>query len=213
MTRKKLIPEFPSDYLGSNAEIYDSEKWMERNQKRTTLQCIQYLIDKKLGYFQEEKPFLVLDLGCGTGFSCEILLNYGYRVIGIEILKDMINLALPKKRAMMNNNIELILADINYTPLKPNSINHILSVSAYNFITQDRKSLDAKRKVMNNTAKYLNKLLKENGRIVIEFYPKNDEELTAFKSSFINNGFDGFIVKKNPNQKSGQTFLLLKKIK
>ncbi|MHA1479787.1 MAG: hypothetical protein ACTSPU_16480, partial [Promethearchaeota archaeon] len=65
-------------------------------------------------------------------------------------------------------------------------------------------------KTVNNTASYLKKVLKPNGRIVIEFYPKDEKELNAFISSFKENGFDGFTVKKDPNQKSGQTFLLLK---
>ena len=58
---------------------------------------------------------------------------------------------------------------------------------------------------------YLKKILKPNGRIIIEFYPKDEEELNLFISSFNNNGFDGFMIKKNPAQKAGQTYLLLKK--
>ena len=47
--------------------------------------------------------------------------------------------------------------------------------------------------------------------IVIEFYPANQEELELFKASFTTNGFEGFLIKKKETQKSGQTFLLLKK--
>ncbi len=214
MTRnKKSIPEFPIDYLGKNAEVYDSQKWMERNQKRTTQQCIHYLFDDKLGILKREISYLILDLGAGTGFSSEIIFEYGFRVVGIEILEDMMELALRKKREYISPNLELILADINYIPLKPNAIDHVISVSAYNFIIHETENLGDKRKVVNNTAKYLNTLLKKNGRIIIEFYPKDDEELAFFKDSFINSGFDGYFIKKHQQQKSGQTFLLLKKIK
>jgi len=103
------------------------------------------------------------------------------------------------------------MADINYLPLKTDSIDHIISVSAYNFITYGTHSLREKRKVVNNTAKYLNKLLREKGRIVIELYPESDDELDLFTSSFTKNGFEGYMIKNNPEQKSGQTFLLLKK--
>jgi ATP-dependent DNA ligase len=68
-----------------------------------------------------------------------------------------------------------------------------------------------KVKLLNDTAKNLHNILKENGRIVIEFYPKDEKELNIFNKSFINNGFEGFMVKKNPSQKAGQTFLLLRK--
>ncbi len=215
MTRKNTFPIFPQDYIGKNAELYDSKKWMERNQKRTTLKCLSYLLDEKLSKIESEnqggKRYLILDLGCGTGFSSEILMDYGFKVIGVDILGDMLSLANAKKKMASNNNLELILADINHLPLKKNSIDHAISVSAYNFIIYEKKTLRDKKKVVNKTAKQLNVVLKKKGRIIIEFYPKDEDEFNLFKNSIINNGFKGYIVNKNPKQKSGQIFLLLKK--
>ncbi|MFW9899462.1 MAG: class I SAM-dependent methyltransferase [Candidatus Thorarchaeota archaeon] len=210
----RKIPQFPSDYIGSKAEEYDRQKWMERNQKRTTLKCIQYLFDTKLGKennsIRRNIQYIILDLGCGTGFSSEALIENGFRVIGVDILSDMLTIANQKKKIIENSNLELILADINYLPLKFNSIHHIISISTYNFITHEKYGRE-KRKVVNNTAKYLNKILKGSGRVIIEFYPENEEELDLYNSSFVNNGFEGFLVKKKQNQKAGQTYLLLKK--
>lgn len=215
MERKNKLPKFPDSYIGEDAKKYNNQKWMERNQKKTTIKCIEYLFDKKLGVerglLQEHDSNLILDLGCGTGFSSETLIENGFRVIGIEVLADMIKKAKHKQKLLEINDLELIMADINYLPLKTDSIDHIISVSAYNFITYGTHSLREKRKVVNNTAKYLNKLLKEKGRIVIELYPESDDELDLFTSSFTKNGFEGYMIKNNPEQKSGQTFLLLKK--
>ena len=156
--------------------------------------------------------YSIVDLGCGSGFSSEIIVESGHRVIGIDILIDMLSKAKTKKKILENKkNIELILADINYLPLRKASINHIISISAYNFIIYGTKTLRDKFKTANNTAMYLKKVLKPKGRIIIEFYPKDDKELELFTSSFNNNGLDGFMIKKNPAQKAGQTFLLLKK--
>ncbi|MHA1436150.1 MAG: class I SAM-dependent methyltransferase [Promethearchaeota archaeon] len=215
MTRKNSIPRFPYSYIGKKAIQYNSQKWMERNQKRATLLSLQYLFDKKLGVndIQEDKKYLILDLGCGTGFSSDILIEYDYKVIGIDILIDMLRLASEKKKEYHYKNLELILADIKYLPIRSLSVNHVISISAYNFIINDSQSSEVKEKIMSNTAKYLNKILKKNGRIVIEFYPKNTNELEAFTKSFINNGFKGYMIKSKPNQKSGQIFILLKKIK
>jgi len=217
MSDHDSTPKFPDSYLGNNSLDYDSSIWMERNQKKTTILCLQYLFDERLDELEKldylkDAPFYVVDLGCGTGFSTEILLERGFRVVGIDVLLDMLSKVKTKKNYMKNqNNLELILADINYIPLRNSSINHALSISAYNFITHKADSIRDKIKIANNTAKYLYKLIKLNGRIIIEFYPKNDNELEIFTSSFKNNGFSGFVVKQNPNQKSGQTFLLLKK--
>ena len=217
MSKHNSTPKFPDSYLGNNSLDYDSSIWMERNQKKTTLHCLQYLYDKKLDNLEkpnllEDEPFFILDLGCGTGFSTEILVEKGFRVVGIDVLNDMISKVKTKKKHLKNQNkLELILADINYIPLRSASINHAISISAYNFITHRAESIRDKTKIANNTANYLYKLLKPDGRIIIEFYPKDDNELEMFSSSFNTNGFNGFVVKQNPNQKSGQTFLLLKK--
>ena len=217
MVRKNQLPQFPKDYLNEKAEEYDSSKWMERNQKHSTLLSIQYLFDEKLVNQNEKKgkneeKSLILDLGCGTGFSSEILIESGFNVIGVDILPDMLVKAREKKEIQKSSQIfELILADINYLPVRLASIDHIISISAYNFIIYRKDNYGGKVKQLTETARYLNKLLKKTGRIIIEFYPKDDHELDIFKNSFITNGFDGFMVKNNPKQKSGQTFLLLKK--
>jgi len=214
MTRKNKIPKFPNSYIGDKAKEYDRQKWMERNQKRTTHKVLEYLIDKKLGEhdIQQDYSCLILDLGCGSGFSSEVLIENGFRVIGIEILKDMLSLAKKRKKLLEYTNLDLILADINYLPLKPKKIDHIISVSAYNFITHHSSSLREERKIVNNTAKDLYRILKNEGRIIIELYPKDDKDLDLFKSSFTSNGFDGFMIKNDENQRGGQTFLLLKKL-
>lgn len=217
MVKKNQLPQFPSDYLNEKAEEYDSSKWMERNQKRSTLLSIQYLYDEKLvdqdeGDIKNSSNLLILDLGCGTGFSSEILIESGFKVIGVDILPDMIVKAKEKKDILKSPKIfELILADINYLPVRLNSIDHIISISAYNFIIHGKENYGKQVKQLTETAENLNNILKKNGRIIIEFYPKDDGELKIFKNSFINNGFDGFMVKNKPKQKSGQTFLLLKK--
>lgn len=217
MTRKTKLPKFPDSYLGERSFEYANSKWMERNQKRTTMVCLQYLYDEKLDKigktdFLDENSYLILDIGCGTGYSSEILIDSGLRVIGIDILSDMLIKAKTIKDCSVNGlNLDLILADIKYLPLRYNSIDHLISVSSYNFILHEKKEQKEKEKIVNNTAKFLSQILKSNGRMVIEFYPNSPGELNLFISSFINNGFTGFMIKKHPKQRKGQTFLLLKK--
>ncbi|NHJ23669.1 MAG: class I SAM-dependent methyltransferase [Candidatus Lokiarchaeota archaeon] len=217
MSENNRLPKFPDSYIGDKAKEYNNSKWMERNQKKTTLLCIQYLYDTKLDLLStqdilEDKEYIILDLGCGTGFSSEVLAESGFRVIGVDMLKDMLYKAKIKAKDYSNyNNVHYILADINYLPLKENSIDHIISVSAYNFIVSEKRELGDKLKTLNNVATTIYKILKQAGRAVIEFYPKDEKELELFTSSFKKNNFNGFIVKSNLKQKSGQQFLLLKK--
>ena len=219
MSRKTSTPRFPDSYIGSMSNEYNDSIWMERNQKKTTSACIQYLYDKKLNDIDNGKTIieensLLLDLGCGTGFSSEIISTHGFRVIGVDILKDMLFKTGEKKRLYSEyRKIEFILADINSLPLREMTIDHVLSVSAYNFITHGLLENKEKEKRINSTAQYLHNILKPLGRIIIEFYPLDEQELKSYISSFINNGFNGFLIKKHEKQKSGQTFILLKKPK
>ena len=221
MSRKRKIsnPRFPDSYIGSMSNDYNESIWMERNQKKTTSICIQYLYDKKLndidpGGTEIEENSLLLCLGCGTGFSSEIISTHGFRVVGVDILKDMLFKAGEKKRLYSEyKKIEFILADINFLPLREMTFDHILSVSAYNFITHGLLESKEKEKRINITARYLHKILKPLARIIIEFYPLDEQELNFYISSFINNGFNGFLIKKHEKQKTGQTFMLIKKTK
>ncbi len=217
MSNREGTPKFPDSYIGDKSVEYDNSTWMERNQKKTSLLCLQYLRDDKLdslGNYDvlDGNPYIIVDLGCGSGFSSEILVDSGHRVIGIDILIDMISKAKTKKKISENKkDLELILADINHIPLRNASINHVISISAYNFIIYGAKTIREKFNTVNSTAIYLKKIMKPKGRIIIEFYPKDEKELDLFISSFNSNDFDGFMIKKNPAQKAGQTFLLLKK--
>ncbi|MFX0034308.1 MAG: class I SAM-dependent methyltransferase [Candidatus Hermodarchaeota archaeon] len=217
MVRKNQLPIFPDDYIDDKADEYNSSKWMARNQKRATFLSIQYLFDEELNTNESDgkkmgDTNLILDLGCGTGFSSEVLMQNGFKVIGIDLLFDMLSKAKEKKRDYEEyKDLELILADINFLPIKVNSIDHIVSISSYNFIIHGLQNYGEKVKLINDTAKYLYKILKKSGRIIIEFYPKDEQELKIFNKSFVNNGFEGFMVKSNPKQKSGQTYLILRK--
>lgn len=213
MTRKKSLPKFPNSYLGEKAEEYDNQTWMYRNQAQSTLRCIEYLFDEKLGseILTSNIDFLILDLGCGTGFSSEVLVKNGFRVVGIDILWDMLSKAKLKESLKQENFTDFILADITRLPLRDHTVDHIISVSAYNFITHEAHSTREIHKILNNTTKHLNNILKSQGRVIIEFYPENDEELDLYVKSFTSYGFDGYLIKNDLEQKGGQTFLLLKK--
>jgi 18S rRNA (guanine1575-N7)-methyltransferase len=217
VVRKNRLPRFPFDYINDKANEYNNSRWMERNQKKATMISIQYLFDEKINNSEDNgiqmgDSSLILELGCGTGFSSEILVENGFTVIGIDILPDMLLKAREKNKYVnFKKDLKLILADINFLPIRANTIENIISISSYNFIIHGKKNYGEKVKLLNETAYHLSKILKKAGKIIIEFYPKDNQELTIFNNSFVKNGFEGFMVKNNPNQKSGQTFLLLKK--
>ncbi|MHA1497659.1 MAG: hypothetical protein ACTSRT_08940 [Promethearchaeota archaeon] len=51
-------PRFPDSYVGSMSNDYNESIWMERNQKKTTSTCIQYLYDKKLNNIDQGRTVI-----------------------------------------------------------------------------------------------------------------------------------------------------------
>jgi 18S rRNA (guanine1575-N7)-methyltransferase len=206
---KKDRPKFPDSYIGDQASEYDSSNWMERNQKITTYRCIELLYDQNLinstDYNNDE--LLLLDLGCGSGFSTEVLLEEKFRVISIDILPDMLHYFREKK---IDGSI-IILADIRDLPIRDNKIDHIISVSSFNFIYEDLNDDAEKNRILRRTSKDIMEILRENGRIVIEFYPESENDVKLLTKAFKSAGFDGFFVKDNPNKRKEQNYIVLKK--
>ncbi len=206
---KKERPKFPDSYIGKQAKEYDISNWMERNQKNITARCVELLFDSNLGPFPEfdNSELLVLDLGCGTGFSTEILLEERFNVISIDILSDMIYLFRKKNIDTFN----LILADIRNLPIRENKIDHIISVSSFNFIYEDILDNNEKNKILQQTVKIFKEVLNNNGRVILEFYPETEVDIKLLMRYFKSAGFNGFLVQDNPGLRKEQNFLILKK--
>ena len=206
---RKDRPKFPDSYIGDQALEYDSSNWTERNQKITTYRCIELLYDQNLGNFADydNNELLLLDLGCGSGFSTEVLLEKKFRVVSIDILPDMLHYFREKK---IDNSL-IILADIRELPIRDNKIDYIISVSSFNFIYEDLYDDAEKNRVLRRTSKAIRDIMRENGRIVIEFYPESENDIKLLTKAFKSAGFDGFFVKDNPNKRKEQNYMVLKK--
>jgi len=208
---KKDRPKFPDSYIGDQALEYDSSNWMERNQKITTYRCIELMYDQNLGAFKDynNDELLLLDLGCGSGFSTEVLLEEKFRVISIDILSDMLQYFREKR---MDGSI-IIMADIRDLPIRENKIDHIISVSSFNFIYEDLCDDREKNQVLRSTSEVIRDIIREDGRIIIEFYPESEKDIDLLTKAFKSAGFNGFFVKDNPNMRKEQNYIVLKKEK
>jgi len=243
-------------YYGDNAEEYATSRWMAKNQINTSIRCYELLFSKELGGMVKEDPqdLLILDMGCGNGFSTLIFEDEGFNVIGIDISFDMLlqniqqqrffhSKKLASKSNQLQNNIEnkssncnnvatdsnitkptqsdednmnidyipriLINAPIEFIPLRNKVIDHAISISAFNFIIDERNSIEEKKKIISKVKNDLFKILKNNGRVVIEFYPKK-KDINLYLKGF-SGKFTGGMIIDNPNTKKEKKFLILKK--
>jgi ubiquinone/menaquinone biosynthesis C-methylase UbiE len=191
-------------YYGTEAEDYAQSNWMARNQRSTSETTMQLLISDQMGGDLESEPeeSLVLDIGCGTGYSSKRFAEEGFHVIGIDRSRDM----LQKMSDISRYNI--IEADMRAIPLRSTLFDIVFSISAFNFASDGAHDSTEARMKINSALKELHRVLHDGSRVVIEFYPTLTEE-QIFLSELKHFPFVGGLLIQNPKGKKEQKFLLL----
>ncbi len=91
---------------------------------------------------------LVLELGCGTGTMTELLVGFGYDMIGVDSSPDMLELAQEKKEAS-GHDILYLLQDMREFELY-GTVKAVVSVcDSLNYITEEEDLLQVFRLVNN----------------------------------------------------------------
>jgi 18S rRNA (guanine1575-N7)-methyltransferase len=154
-----------SDILGNNAPNYYSEENAKLYELSGAFKRIQEsMAADALSIGDFEPDSFVLDMGCGTGFSLNVLKKFGFRAVGIDASFEMLKYAKGKK-------FEVILADMAYLPFKDESFDNLISISAIQWADAQKygKVLDEIKRVIKKGA-------------IVQFYPKEKKEFDYFFS-------------------------------
>lgn len=156
-------------------------------------------------------PSLILDIGCGSGLSGEILSNIdpedgGPHVwVGMDISASMLDIALQREVEG-----DLMLADIGQgVPFRAGSFDAAISISAIQWLCNAESSdVNPQRRL----ARFFNGLyasLRRGGRAVCQFYPKNEAQRTMISAAAIKAGFGAGILEDDPGTKNSKLYLVL----
>lgn len=197
----------PNDfYTEEEANRYNQNNNMKKIQQELTKISLE--LSKPIS---DKKSINILDVGCGTGFSLELLKELGYlNIKGIDPSKEMISLAKVKKLDVKIGGFE-DLSKIN------EKFDLIISISAFQWILSKKKEIEVKN-IVKKVGKNLEKLLLKKGVCIIQFYPSciqgllEKEVLKVIESSFKRVGFlvDIFIYKEESVKKRKIFFILRK---
>jgi len=115
----------------------------------------------------KEKRGKVIDLGCGFGFSSEILKELGFEVVGIDVSEKMVKYTRSK-------GIETIVGDFRELEkyFGKDSFDYGISISSLQWISKSREDLKKFARGCNYVIKYM---------LGIQFYPKTDKEVYEVK--------------------------------
>ena len=198
MSRPEHITNPEDFYNDEEALKYTNNTRVIQAQYELTERCIQILAIPKNKY-----P-LILDIGCGSGLSGEVLTNHGYFWIGMDVSKSM--LEINKENDSGNN---LIRADMGQgVPFKPGVFDYAISVSALQWLCYSEKTSHNPIKRIKYFFQTLYRSLVLGARCCLQFYPENPEQMDLITKSALESGFTGGVVIDYPHSAKAKKYYL-----
>ncbi|KAH9860552.1 hypothetical protein J1614_011883 [Plenodomus biglobosus] len=202
----------PEDILPPDLFYNDSE-----SRKYTTSSRIQKIqsdmTHRALSLLSLTGPSLILDVGCGSGLSGEILSNDAsdgtpggpHIWIGFDISASMLGVALEKEVEG-----DLLLADAGQgVPFRPGTFDAAISISAVQWLCNAETSEESPAGRLSRFFNQLYASLKRGGRAVCQFYPKNDDQKKMVSQAAIKAGFGAGLLEDDMGTKNAKTYLVL----
>ncbi|KAI5956414.1 BUD23 [Candida jiufengensis] len=186
-------------YNDTESFKYTSSTRVQHIQAKMTLRALELL------NLDSDEPHFILDLGCGSGLSGEILTEEGYNWIGMDISPSMLATGLDR-----DVEGDLFLADLgNGIPFRAGTFDAAISISAIQWLCNaDTSNVDPKKRLLL----FFNTLyasLKRGGKFVAQFYPSNDTQIENIMSSAKVAGFGGGLVIDEPESKKNKKYYLV----
>lgn len=178
---------------------YTSLTRVQHIQAKMTLRALELL------NLDPDTPHFMLDLGCGSGLSGEILTEEGYNWIGMDISPSMLATGLDR-----DVDGDLCLADLgNGVPFRAGTFDAAISISAIQWLCNaDTTGNDPKKRL----PRFFNTLyasLRRGGKFVAQFYPKNEAQLDQISQAAKVAGFGGGVVLDDPESKRHKKYYLV----
>lgn len=202
----------PEDILPPDLFYNDTE-----SRKYTTSSRIQKIqsdmTHRALELLNLTSPSFILDIGCGSGLSGEILSASeedgtpgGPHVwVGSDISGSMLGVALEKEVEG-----DLFLADAGQgVPFRAGTFDAAISISAIQWLCNAESSEESPAGRLSRFFNGLYASLRRGGRAVCQFYPKNDTQKKMVSQAAVKAGFGAGLLEDDPGTKNAKTYLVL----
>ncbi|OJT06126.1 18S rRNA (guanine(1575)-N(7))-methyltransferase [Trametes pubescens] len=153
-----------------------------------------------------DEPAFLLDIGCGSGLSGEILDEEGHVWVGCDIAPSMLEVALEREVEG-----DLFLQDIGQGfGFRAGSFDGAISISVLQWLLNAETSHPTSSPPHRLTRFFttLHAALKNPSRAVFQFYPTSDDQVQLITSIAQKAGFGGGVVVDFPNSKKARKVFL-----
>ncbi|CAG8452015.1 11296_t:CDS:2 [Paraglomus brasilianum] len=146
----------------------------------------------------------LLDIGCGSGLSGEILEAEEHVWVGLDIAPAMLQVALEREVEG-----DLFLQDVGQgLGFRPGVFDGAISISALQWLCNADKQSHNPRARLHRFFSTLYSCLRRGARAVFQFYPENDDQCELIMNTAMRCGFEGGMVIDYPNSKKAKKYFL-----
>ncbi|RCI10272.1 hypothetical protein L249_8570 [Ophiocordyceps polyrhachis-furcata BCC 54312] len=200
----------PEDSLAADVHYNDAEARKYTTSSR--IQTIQAaMTHRALQLLDLSQPSLVLDVGCGSGLSGEILSAVPrseggpHTWVGIDLSPSMLDVAL--QRDVQG---DLLLGDMGQgIPFRPGTFDAAISISALQWLCSAESSETSPAGRLARFFDGLYASLRRGGRAVCQFYPKNNTQRELVSRAAVKAGFGAGFLEDDPGTKNVKLYLVL----
>jgi len=233
MSRPELTGHASNFYNEKEARKYNSSSRMINVQREITLRAIELLL------LPPDETSLVLDIGCGSGLSGQVLEEQGHVWVGCDVSRDMLQVAHERMEdtyktedddkggegnAAMNDSDDedddddevpstgdLMHHDMGTgLPFRPATYDACISISALQWLCYSNSAAQIPKRRLVRFFSGLYSILKKSARAVLQFYPETAEQAVLISECATAVGFGGGIVVDYPNSaKAKKHYLVL----
>ena len=154
---------------------------------------------------------LLLDLGCGSGLSGQVVEEAGHSWVGVDISAAMLDVALERKEEEDISACDLVQGDLGQgLPFRAGSFDGAISISALQWLCNADKSSHRPVQRLASLFSSLYACLSRGSRAVLQFYPENGSQVELVTTQALKAGFSGGVVVDYPNSaRAKKMFLVL----
>ncbi|CAF3137208.1 unnamed protein product [Rotaria sp. Silwood2] len=203
-------------------DIFYNEEEARKYSQNTHIIDVQTKLSERaieLLNLPDEESCLVLDIGCGSGLSGEVLTELGHQWVGLDISQAMLGsfFKLTTEHIPTVGHVaqerevegDLILGDIGYgMPFRAGSFDGAISISALQWLCQADKSYHNPVKRLYKFFSTLYSCLARGARAVLQFYPETPNHVDMITQQAMKAGFTGGLVVDYPNSTRAKKMFL-----
>lgn len=198
MSRPEHIAPPEIFYDADESKNYTQNTRVQQIQAEMTLRALE-LLNLPPGQ-------MVLDIGCGSGLSGEILTEEGqHQWIGMDISAPMLGNALDREVEG-----DLFLADMGCgIPFRAGTFDAAVSISAIQWLCNADHAYSNPKKRLQRFFETLYASLRRGGKAVCQFYPSDQSQIDMILHSAKLTGFGGGMIIDRPESKKHKKYYLV----